>query len=988
MGWTQREDSATKSKMEEMAREMAVMEKLRFFSQNAENNIEKLLHGFFDFYINQFKWNDHAVSIRLGTSNISKANLEAFRTSSQAEFGQWCIEDPIDEKCNRAASCSKAAKRRIMNEMQKALKKLRKNDLQGVFENAPESSTSILSITTPSTLSVPRLIETFSENGLVKVHHPHLLQARIQKKTGKIVVFLEFDTNAGRRKAFAKVEKVLDGSCAVDTTTHAAMADALSVSTYTTSDVKSYRLHEKPENGSIPGNSINTSLPGLPQMLNPMAAPFVPIPKNGSSAVPSESDNEWDRKNKKTNNSSSWDNWKAPWSVREYRNAPGSTFEIQHTAVPVNPQLMGNERPPGLNIPPEHTASPSIGFPPGLGPEDMAIPRSSSESNTASKLQLETADGKLRDYENIVDAIFNALGDEPKLDMLPVCEAMLRSKTLPDVILKGMTKIRQMLQPKNGNSSVGSGLSNETRQSTFVDQTVITAILDSNLIGEILGHANNDSHIDLQREAIGCLGNLLNQSKNETNSRIGKALQDQGACEILARNLESAHKDIRTDTCRAVGYFAQELSSCREELFKFEVASSVQRVLSEAKEASEEKLLRAAVFAMSRLCSGKPHPPLTVMNKCFPELVHLLNHQDAKVIQNARYAVNNILENIAKGNMEEIDKITSVSTIPGILDLLKVNDTDIVEKAWRAIVHINAVGSDNLISVLKEKNMARSLCELLFAEDINKNEKITKGLQLYHDILKAGPRSIDEWNNTLLITKLEALAGTGPTDIIKASATQLLKRFVPHKAVNLPIMANVENILEPNAKIIKKDQKGDTKTVKIDGDSKSNPSRNSNSKKEKKKGDDKLEVLVKSLRAAIAGEDKNMKHSHTDLPFPISRPTFLTNRKVDMNYDPTVQPTMVEIHNAGQCKPCAFYCHKTDQCRRGADCMFCHLCGPTQLKEKRKRKKKLKRWKAEMRNRLKRYEEGRLAQETAGDIEISDHSSDDETDSEISLKKR
>jgi hypothetical protein len=63
--------------------------------------------------------------------------------------------------------------------------------------------------------------------------------------------------------------------------------------------------------------------------------------------------------------------------------------------------------------------------------------------------------------------------------------------------------------------------------------------------------------------------------------------------------------------------------------------------------------------------------------------------------------------------------------------------------------------------------------------------------------------------------------------------------------------------------------------------------------------------------------------------------------------------SMAELHEIGQCRPCAYHCHKEDGCRRGADCTFCHMCGPEMLRTRRK--EKAKRIKSEMK--LRKQEE-------------------------------
>lgn len=40
--------------------------------------------------------------------------------------------------------------------------------------------------------------------------------------------------------------------------------------------------------------------------------------------------------------------------------------------------------------------------------------------------------------------------------------------------------------------------------------------------------------------------------------------------------------------------------------------------------------------------------------------------------------------------------------------------------------------------------------------------------------------------------------------------------------------------------------------------------------------------------------------------------------------------TMMELHDAGKCRPCAFVCDKRG-CRAGLACSFCHMCSPEEL---------------------------------------------------------
>lgn len=65
-------------------------------------------------------------------------------------------------------------------------------------------------------------------------------------------------------------------------------------------------------------------------------------------------------------------------------------------------------------------------------------------------------------------------------------------------------------------------------------------------------------------------------------------------------------------------------------------------------------------------------------------------------------------------------------------------------------------------------------------------------------------------------------------------------------------------------------------------------------------------------------------------------------------------PEMEVAHFRGECRPCAYFVHKTDGCRWGTECTFCHLCPPEAVKAKRKEKNKVMRAEFQERRQLSR----------------------------------
>jgi hypothetical protein len=65
-----------------------------------------------------------------------------------------------------------------------------------------------------------------------------------------------------------------------------------------------------------------------------------------------------------------------------------------------------------------------------------------------------------------------------------------------------------------------------------------------------------------------------------------------------------------------------------------------------------------------------------------------------------------------------------------------------------------------------------------------------------------------------------------------------------------------------------------------------------------------------------------------------SAPAAMTRAVFRLKY-----PAMEESHIRGDCKPCAYFLYKTDGCRHGDQCNFCHLCTEGERKRRRKAKR-------------------------------------------------
>jgi hypothetical protein len=54
------------------------------------------------------------------------------------------------------------------------------------------------------------------------------------------------------------------------------------------------------------------------------------------------------------------------------------------------------------------------------------------------------------------------------------------------------------------------------------------------------------------------------------------------------------------------------------------------------------------------------------------------------------------------------------------------------------------------------------------------------------------------------------------------------------------------------------------------------------------------------------------------------------------SFEPELPSIGSALHSCNQCKPCEFF-HRSI-CKKGANCEFCHLCGPLEKKLRKKTK--------------------------------------------------
>jgi len=109
---------------------------------------------------------------------------------------------------------------------------------------------------------------------------------------------------------------------------------------------------------------------------------------------------------------------------------------------------------------------------------------------------------------------------------------------------------------------------------------------------------------------------------------------------------------------------------------------------------------------------------------------------------------------------------------------------------------------------------------------------------------------------------------------------------------------------------------------------------------------DPLVTSVQSLQIPLSVKHTFIHYRDEDSPRQPgmvrsnSAPTLLVSvpTVADTTKNLALQETIKDMHQRGECKPCAYFHQKEDGCRWGVDCEFCHVCLPGEIK-KRKREK-------------------------------------------------
>lgn len=206
-------------------------------SQNKMTTGE-LLINFFQFYTRDFDWRRHAVCMRKqeSGSNVDKNSLVL-----PANDDQWYVEDPFDLKHNLAGKCTRAGKKRILEEMSNAARVLQQTGRFARCLPDTQGSDYYMKCRISQNVQPPDLLEAFEEFDLAKLHFP--------KPDGSMRMaqaFLQFGDSASRRRAHTKNEKyICDCQLQLHYSSQHSLAEALTQCSFSTYEMASYKMQRQ-----------------------------------------------------------------------------------------------------------------------------------------------------------------------------------------------------------------------------------------------------------------------------------------------------------------------------------------------------------------------------------------------------------------------------------------------------------------------------------------------------------------------------------------------------------------------------------------------------------------------------------------------------------------------------------------------------------------------------------------------------------------------
>mmetsp|Transcript_32229 Transcript_32229/g.92763 ORF Transcript_32229/g.92763 Transcript_32229/m.92763 type:complete len:732 (-) Transcript_32229:62-2257(-) len=202
-------------------------------------SLGELLMRFFHFFTHVFDWHAHAVCMRLNGPGVS---VDKYTLCTAINEEQWYVEDPFDLKHNLAGKCTRAGRKRILDEMHKALAVMRNGGTWAQAAPAGQVDLFFLKCRASQGVTPQALLEEFKEFDLVKLHFSK--SDDNGRRMGQ--AFLEFNSAAARRRAHTKNESyVADCQLQLHYTSQHSLAEAVGQSHFSSYEMSSYKMQQQ-----------------------------------------------------------------------------------------------------------------------------------------------------------------------------------------------------------------------------------------------------------------------------------------------------------------------------------------------------------------------------------------------------------------------------------------------------------------------------------------------------------------------------------------------------------------------------------------------------------------------------------------------------------------------------------------------------------------------------------------------------------------------
>lgn len=405
---------------------------------------------------------------------------------------------------------------------------------------------------------------------------------------------------------------------------------------------------------------------------------------------------------------------------------------------------------------------------------NMATAPTRSQINAAKLRQMYATDRVMQKMKLQRESLFHiaatacktwAGSSSERISLLPHYRTLLNSQDVNFQIL-GASEIRQ----------------------TILNSPMTTMPKDFSLWRDLLCHASGPRMAcsALHNECVWSLSLLLNRDKDYSESINALETGKNGALAAAPLNTAAiiklfidilAEEDICTDAMITIGQLARESVALRDQCIQ---AGAVAGILQALQRNNTLTNYRAGVYAFSRLCTGKPRPKLEAIAPCFPVLVTLSSHSDAKIVQYVRDAFISSAAVVSAGNRAEIQEALDAGCIKALAQWLKTCDDNSVKKdVCMALNNAISVGSDeqvqNILRELREDILVPEFVRFLDTHDADISSKIVDSMG---NILKVESSPLANcFVESGGVSKLLALSSNSENAQLRTKACRLLNTF-------------------------------------------------------------------------------------------------------------------------------------------------------------------------------------------------------------------